>query len=248
EEIARMVRYHGRPAFLLDRGEPAHEVVRMSWYVSNRLLHLFALADTRGRTTAETTRPEENVHLWKMISEEQGCFDQPYPFANDHARFSFFRQREPNLHYVPHEDYSCTAVVTSGLPGSGKDRWLSQYQPTMPVVSLDDVREELGVDPTENQGQVIQAARQQCREFLRSKTSFAFNATNIVRQARRQWVDLFTDYRARIEMVYVEPPLDVILSQNSARPRPVPESVIHRLVDKTDVPTWAECHGLTIVE
>lgn len=248
EEIARMVRYHGRPAFLLERGEPAHEVVRMSWYVSNKLLHLFAVADTRGRTTAETTRPEENVHLWKMLSEEQGCFDRPYPFSNDQARFLFFRQREPNLHYVPHEEYACTATVMAGLPGSGKDRWLSQHRSDTPVVSLDDVRDDLGIDPTENQGKVVQAAQERCRELLRSKTSFAFNATNVVRQTRTRWVDLFADYHARIELVYIEPPLDTILSQNAGRTDPVPEAVLRRLADKTDVPTWAECHKLVVTD
>src|SRR4051794_6423329 len=52
EEVARMVRFHGRPAFLLEKAEPGHEVASLSWVVRNHLLYLFALADTRGRTTA----------------------------------------------------------------------------------------------------------------------------------------------------------------------------------------------------
>ena len=106
EEIARLVRYHGRPAFLLERAEPTQEVIRLSWLVSNRLLYLFALADTRGRDTDAMTRPEENLHFWKLVSEETDCFSQPYPFATDHARFTFFRHSQPNLHYVPHEQFS----------------------------------------------------------------------------------------------------------------------------------------------
>ena len=58
EEIARLVRFHGRPAFLMQRSEPSHEVARMSWHVDNRLLYLFALADTRGRYTESMDRPE----------------------------------------------------------------------------------------------------------------------------------------------------------------------------------------------
>ena len=124
EEIARSVRFHGRPAFLLEKPDPSLEVVSLSWLVSNRLLYLFALADTRGRTTAEMGRPEENLHLWKLVAEENGCFDQPFPFANDHARFLFYRQQHPNLHYVPYESYRSTVTMMSGLPGSGKDSWL----------------------------------------------------------------------------------------------------------------------------
>ncbi|MEQ1903183.1 MAG: HD domain-containing protein, partial [Pirellulaceae bacterium] len=55
ETIARLVRYHGRPAFLLERKEPKLEVVRLSWLVNNRLLYLFALADNRGRDSDSRT-------------------------------------------------------------------------------------------------------------------------------------------------------------------------------------------------
>ena len=189
EEIARMTRFHGRPAFLLERDEPAHEVVRLSWLVSNKLLYLFAMADTRGRTTAETSRPEENLHFWKMVAEENDCYTKPYEFANCHARFLFYRQEQPDLYYIPHEDYSCTVTVLAGLPGSGKDRWLGSNRPDGPVVSLDNIRREMKVTPTDNQGKVVQVGREQCREMLRSCTSFAFNATNIVRQTRQRWVD-----------------------------------------------------------
>lgn len=244
EEIARLVRYHGRPAFLTERDEPSHEVVRLSWLVSNRLLYLFALADTRGRDTDSMTRPEENLHYWKLVAEESDCYDQPYPFANDHARFQFFRQREPNLHYVPHEDFACTVTLLTGLPGSGKDTWLRRYNSELPVVSLDDVRQELDVDPTDNQGEVVQLARERCRKFLRAGTSFAFNATNILKLTRGRWIDLFADYNARVELMYVEPPFDRLLQQNKSRSNPVPEQVIRKLAAKCEPPTWIEGHGL----
>lgn len=248
EEIARLVRYHGRPAFLLEREEPTHEVVRLSWLVNNRLLYLFALADTRGRDTDSMTRPEENLHFWKLMAEEADCWQQPFPFANDQARFQLFRQREPNLHYVPHEEFSCHVTVMSGLPGSGKDSWLARNQPDLPVLSLDDIRGELDVEPTDNQGQVAQLARERCRELLRAGTSFAFNATNTMKQTRGRWLDLFADYNARIEIVYIEPPLAVILDQNKRRNRSVPESVIRELAKKCEPPTWTEAHGLHIIE
>ena len=110
---ARLVRFHGRPAFLLERPEPSHEVISLSWLVSNRLLYLFALADTRGRTTAEMGRPEEDVHLWRLVAEENGCLDRPYPFANDHARFQFYRQEPPNPNVIPHSPDG--SMVSSGL-------------------------------------------------------------------------------------------------------------------------------------
>jgi predicted kinase len=247
EEIARLVRYHGRPAFLLERSEPSHEVIRLSWFVSNRLLYLFALADTRGRDTDSMTRPEENLHFWKHMSEEHGCYRQSYPFANDHARFLFFRQAEPNLHYVPHEDFACTITMMSGLPGSGKDTWLSRHRNGLPIVSLDDIRGELAVDPTDNQGEVVQFARERCREYLRAGTDFAFNATNLLKVTRQRWIDLFANYRAQIELVYVEPHFQCLLRQNKSRAKSVPEDIIRKLAERCEPPTYTECHRLELV-
>ncbi len=248
EEIARMVRFHGRPAFLLEKANPAHEVVSLSWLVNNELLFLFATADTRGRTTVEMGRPEENLHFWKMESEENNCFNQPYPFPNAHARFLYYRQKEPDLYYVPHEQYSCTVTMLSGLPGSGKDTWLSKNSHNNPVISLDEIRRELQIDAMANQGEVIQLARERCREYLRENISFAFNATNITRQTRQRWISLFADYDAHIEIVYVEPAFDNILLQNRQREQTVPERVIHKLAEKCEPPTWTEAHRLVLSE
>lgn len=246
EAICALVTYHGRPPFLLEKSNPETEVIRMSWLVSNRLLYLFTLADTRGRDSKEMTRPEENLHLWKLVSEEQACFEKPFSFANDHARFLFFRQQLSYPQYAPHEDFRCTMTLMSGLPGAGKDTWLSRQRADLPVVSLDEIRGELDVAATDDQGTVVQTAREQCREYLRAGLSFAFNATNISSQLRKRWIELASDYNARIEIVYVEPPVATIMAQNRRRTNPVPEKVIFGLLDRLEPPTIAECHGLTL--
>jgi len=95
---------------------------------------------------------------------------------------------------------------------------------------------------------VAQQAKERCRELLRARTLFAFSATNIMRQTRGRWIDLFADYGARIELIYVEPPLEVILEQNKRRNRNVPERVIRELAEKIEPPTWTEGRGLTLVD
>ncbi len=127
----------------------------------------------------------------------------------------------------------------------GKDTWLAKHRPAIPVVALDAIREALDIQATDNQGEVIQTAREQCREHLRVGQNFAFNGTNITRQMRKRWIDLFTDYGARIEIVCIEPPVTTILAQNKRRTAPVPEKVILRLLEKLEVPTVTECHSLT---
>lgn len=245
EHIVNLVRYHGRPPYLLESSNPEMGIVRLSWLLSNRLLYLFALADTRGRRTREMSRAEDTLHLWRETALEWGCYTQRYSFVNDEARFLFFREELSSLQYVPHHSYRCTVTMMSGVPGVGKDAWLSRERPNLPMVSLDEVREELDISATDNQGEVIQTAKEQCREHLRRRSDFAFNATNITSQVRRRWIDLFASYDARIEIIYLEPPMGTILRQNKERPSSVPESVLHRLVRKLEVPTWAEAHSLT---
>jgi predicted kinase len=247
EEICALVRYHGRPPYLLEKVDPAQEIISLSWHVNHRLLFLFALADTRGRRTTEMSRPEENIQLWKMVAEENDCFEKPYAFVNDQARFLYYRDALSSLHYTPHEDYRCTVTMMSGLPGSGKDSWLACHRAELPVVSLDDIRATLEVDATENQGEVIQLARESCRDHLRARRDFAFNATNTMRQTRKRWIDLFADYGARIQLIYVEPALPAVFQQNERRARPVPRQVIERLIEKLEPPTATEAHEIVLV-
>lgn len=248
EAIAALVRYHGRPPYLLEKVDPAHEVIHLSWLVNHRLLYLFALADTRGRCTLDHARAEDTLHLWKLAAEENGCFESGYAFANDHARFLFYREQLSSLFYTPREEYRCTVTMMSGLPGAGKDTWLARHRPNLPMVSLDELREEFDVEPTDPQGEVIQAARENCREHLRARRDFAFNATNIVRSTRKRWIDLFADYQARVEIIYLEPPLEVVHEQNKRRNKAVPAKVIDHLVAKLDPPTIAEAHEVQLVD
>lgn len=247
EAVANLVRYHGRPPYLLAKADPAGELIRLSWLLDNHLLYLFALADHRGRDAAEDTRSEDALHLWRVAAEENGCFDRPFAFANDHARFLFYRGALSSLHYTPREEYRCCVTVMAGLPGAGKDTWLKANRPDLPVVSLDDIRGDLDVAPTDDQGRVLQAAREQCRVHLRAGRDFAFNATNTMAQTRAKWVDLFAEYGARVEVVYLEPPPEVNRRQNRDRAGRVPQAVIDKLRAKLEPPTWAEAHGVRLV-
>ena len=148
----------GDRRILLEKSDPAHEVISLSWLVNHRLLYLFALADTRGRRTREMSRPEENIHLWKMVAEENGCFDRPYAFANDHARFSVLPRGtlEPALHATRGLPLHRHADV--GLAGLGKDTWLARHRPEPAGGFARRPPRPISTStPPTNQGEVIQA-------------------------------------------------------------------------------------------
>jgi len=132
----------------------------------------------------------------------------------------------------------------SGLPGTGKDTWIAKHESGVPVVSLDRIRSSENIDPKKNQGRVVRAAREQCREYLRAETDFIINATNTMRQTRKQWIDLCLSYNAHVTIVYLEPSLETILDQNRSRERSVPISVIDRLRGKLQPPNQLEAHAV----
>ena len=135
----------------------------------------------------------------------------------------------------------------SGLPGVGKDRWISTHYPTWSVISLDTIRTQLGIAPNKNQGPVIAAAKEQARQLLRDKQSFIWNATNVTRAMREQLINLFAAYNASIKIVYLDADYSVILKRNSERTSSVPEKIIDKLADKLELPDKTEAHDVEYV-
>ena len=175
------------------------------------------------------------------------CFDQPYPFANDKARFLWFRGALPNPAARPPEAYACEVTMMVGLPGTGKDHWCREHAAHLPMMSLDNIRKKLGVSWTDDQGRVLRGAEERFTAFLKAGESFVYNATNIDRAMRRKWVRLARMRGARIRMVYIEPPLDIIRRQNRARADIVDDAVIDQYIEKLEVPDATEAHEVVWV-
>ncbi|MBZ0232687.1 MAG: ATP-binding protein, partial [Deltaproteobacteria bacterium] len=147
-----------------------------------------------------------------------------------------------------YDDTVAEAVILSGLPAGGKSTWLAAH-PELAVVSLDDLRDELGVEHGDGQGAVIAAARDRAREHLRAARPFAWNATTLTRPFRRSLVDLCTSYRFRVRIVYCEVDAAEQRRRNRARPEDqrVPERAIDAMLARWTVPTPDEAHAVDYV-
>lgn len=242
EQIAALVRHHQVPYYLVNRPDAQRLAIEVSQTARCDRLALLAEADVRGRVCQDQQRLLDNVALFLEFCGEEHCLSIARTFASDHARFLYFRSGQRHPDAPAHEDFRAEVVVLSGLPGAGKDTWVRKHLPDWPVVSLDDVRSEMDVDPTDEQGQVINRAREQARAYLRAGQSFVWNATNLSRQLRGQCLGLFADYHARIRIVYVEASEERLLRQNRQRPAPVPQAVLERLLDRWEVPDCTEAH------
>ncbi len=243
ERIARLVRLHQVPFFLIEQDQAIKIAHRVSLSVRADLLALVAEADARGRRCAEQkdqTRMTDNVELFRELCREQHCYDRPREFASGLTRFEYFRKPDRDPNYEAYDDTRCEVIVMCGLPATGKDTWIANNANDLPVVSLDAVRAEIGVDPKDNQARVIDHARELARQHLRKGEGFVWNATNLVRDHRNAIVDLCTDYKARVRLVYLDAAEPVLRSRNSAREKPVPSSALNRMVDRWTVPDAAE--------
>ena len=248
EQIAKLVRMHGLPLWAIQRTDPAREVIGASLVLNTKLLAMLAKADILGRVCNDADELLLRIDLFEELCRENGCWGKPYPFSSDYARYWYLNKPGSPPEYEPFDDLENEVIMLSALPGSGKDRYLSRHL-QLPVLSLDDIRREHKIDPTDKKGngRVIQLGLEKARDYLRAKTPFVFNATNITRDMRQKWIALFTDYRARVTITYLEVPYKQLLTQNRNRSHPVPESVLEKLIAKLDIPGPKEAHEINYI-
>lgn len=240
EQICALIEHHQAPFHLINHDDAQRRAFRISQTTHCALLALLARADALGRICSDQDELLGNISLFEELCREYGCLESPRAFPSAHSRFEYFRLESRSSDYLAHEDFTCRVTVISGLPGAGKDTWISEHMPGVPVVSLDALRIELEEEATGSQGRVVQAARERAREFLRRHEDFVWNATNLSRDLRAQLIDLVTAYRAQVRIVYVEASPDALFRQNRDRSNPVPAAAIERMLDRWQVPSPIE--------
>lgn len=241
EQVCGMIRYHQSPFHWIERPDAPRLAHRISQSARCDLLTVLATADAQGRVCQDQSDLLTRVGLFRELCDEEACLRAPRGFASDLSRFEYFRTPGRDPLYEVHDETRCEVVLMCGLPGSGKDTWIRRHLPDWPVISLDDIREDIGAAPSGNQGAVIQEARERARVLLRQGNGFVWNATNLSREIRGPLVDLFTAYRARTRIVYVEVPSDRFFAQNRVREgRQVPAAAILRMMERWEVPDLSE--------
>lgn len=244
ETIAALVRCHGLPLWIMEKKDPVKSLLETSLRVDMQLLCLLAKADALGRICHDQNDLLYRIELFQAFCMEQECWHSPRTFATNLARFTYFNKLDSSPDYNPFDNTRSEVILMSGLPGMGKDRYIQLKYPTLPVVSLDEIRRKhrLKPDDASATGWAVQEAKEQAKSYLRKGEPFIWNATNITRQMRAQWIDLFVSYKARVKIVYVEVPYKDWLKQNREREYPVPGLVLQRLLQKLEVPQLQEAN------
>lgn len=242
EQISALVRHHLVPLYLAERENPRRLAIEVSQTARCDHLSLLSEADARGRICPDPQKLLDNIGQFSSICHEVGCGDRPYPFESDEQRFSFFHHQTDDVIAAAESNFACEAILMSGLPAAGKDYWIQHHLKGMPVISLDEIRIQLGLAPNVAQGEVLNRARDLARRYLGEGQSFVWNATNLTRQLRAECIRVFAEHRARIRIVYREVSSDRLFYQNRRRRNRVPASVIERLLDRWETPDRTEAH------
>lgn len=259
EMIARIIGVHQVPFFLMkeDKSNPkwreeslfrmrklSHDV-RMDW------LGLMAQADALGRyTQPEHVREEtlDNVSYYQIQCETEGISSEPYPAADEASWVRYLdvkgEQCDPRFP-VPNMATGSRVYMMCGLPGMGKDDWISKHAKGLPVVSLDVTREQLGITAKDNQGEVGHIVHDEAKVLLRQKKPFVWNATNFTPSMREKVLGTLRKYGAFVTIVYVETSDEKKWrQQNRKREASVPDKALDSMLFKWEPPMENEAHAV----
>lgn len=244
ETVAKLIRYHGLPVWFWTKSRPEFDLLKAAESIPLRLLYLLSKADVQGRVVKDPGEMGENVELFAEYAKECGVWEKPFAFANDFTRYQYFHKEDLWHRAQLYDDTEFDVILMSGIPLAGKDTWIEKNGMGMPVISLDEIREELGVSPGKGSGRVVQEATERARNYLRRKEPFIWNATNIIQETRQKLVELFAGYGARVHIQYLEAPYQELLARNRKRARYIPEPVLEDMVRKLEIPAPWEAYGV----
>jgi len=246
-ELLNLILLHGKPLWVIEKENPEREVIKLSLQCRLELLYNFAKCDVLGRIAEDKNELLEKLEYFKEIALDLDCFDKPYKFNSNLMKYNYIVKKSHHYTDVCFDDTRSKVYMLCGLPGSGKDYYIKNNYSHLPVISLDIIRDELGIKPTDEQGLVIQTAKERVKSYMRVGKDFVWNGTNVTRNLREGLISMFNDYNSYITIVFLNVDIDKVLEQNKNRDRNVPENVIHKLYNKMEIPTELECHELVIV-
>ncbi len=203
-----------------------------------------------GRICGDPNDMLYKLELFKEFCLENNIYDQPKKFSSAYDRFYYFNVNDSYPDTELYHQYTYDIYMMCGLPASGKDSYIQgRWGEELPIISLDDIREELDIAPTENQGRVIQLAREKSKEYCRKKQSFIWNATNITKNMRSQLIQTWLPYHPKINIVFLFKNINDALRDNTGREKEykIANSKILAMHEKVQFPTVLECHTLETI-
>jgi predicted kinase len=276
ETLLGLVGYHIEPKFLVVRDRRAGAYRRLCRVADPELLYWLELADMRGRRCTDQAEQIEYIEMFRLFAKEYGSWqrfgaflplwrstlmhelnDFP-PNTVDLVLANGLRDFEEENIFTPEEaiakshgyrDAHPEVVITVGLSGSGKSTWVAKHLKDHQLISLDEIREEIGrnrSDQSQN-AKVVDVGRQRLRQHLREKKRVVWDATSLRRDYRSSVANLAFDYGALVTLIVFHRSVEACIEQNSQRTEEVPGSVITQQLKSIQWPELTEAHRVVVV-
>ena len=249
ETVCNLIRYHSFPPHAIDDPDGKRKLLAIAANGQNcsmftiELLCVLCEADALGRVCQEEQdriHMAEQVQLCREFAKENSCYTGPFQFPSLHTQYSYLARKDIAPEVELYDDTWGEVILMSGLPGTGKDTWIKEHYPDLPMISLDEIRKEMKISPTDNQSKVIEIAKERARELLRKQQSFIWNATNLSPMVRKKQVKMFTQYHASTRIIYLETDWEEQLRRNAGRFDTVPEQAICDMMEELVLPEGQE--------
>lgn len=245
ENVCALVRLHGLPIWGLEKADPVRSAILAGWRVRNELTYILAKADVQGRICDTKDELMYRLELYREICLENDCFYTAREWYNEHSRFRYFWSEETYPSEI-FDDTTHEIVMMCGIAGSGKDTEIRRHYAHLPLISLDNIRQELKIKPDDKsgQGKVAQVAYERAKEFCRRQQSFVWNSTNLTTEMRARLIGALRVYDPRFTIVYVEASQSDIFQRRRAD---IKVAVLQRMVQQLEVPLVGEAHAVRYV-
>ena len=254
ERICNIISTHQVPFFAFSaNGKKSNKPDRTPEFIAHSLSYQLVLkellavakADMLGRSYIKKQDSMDDISLFEEVCKEQKCYENPKDFPDLNTKMEYFRNNgQISPDYPFYKETGSRVIILSGLPASGKNSWIANNYPDMPVVSFDDAKEELGLSHGDNPGRAVHLVTDTAKAFLREHQDFIFNATHLSSQMRKKTLDLLFNYNAHVTIVYLEAGEKEIKQRNSARDSSLTNKKIDEMLFKWEVPTKMESHEI----
>lgn len=246
ESVCALVKYHSFPPYAIKEEDAERRLLQIASVgelaplFSVKRLCILERADALGRIAKDTDECLGRVEYCELLADELGCLEAPYAFPSAYSKRAYFKGKTSWRDQLLFDDSFGEVILACGLPGTGKDTWIKENYPDLPMISLDEIRKELSIPPTKDQSEVVALARERAKEYLRKKQPFVWNATNITADVRGKQIALFERYSASVKTVFLETDWEEELRRNENRRAVVPRKTIEKMLSKTTLPEPTE--------
>ena len=250
-EIMGLVRHHHDPKFLIIKDRPHRSYWKLARGASARMLHALEMADMRGRTCEDRDEQIDFIELFAVGAKEAGTWERELPQrafiakARDllvasglsDARVEralieglwaleageIFTPEEAMARSYALEERFSHVVMTMGPSGCGKSTWVKEHLPDHGVIALDELREELTGEASDQSKnlEIAHLARERLKEHLRREEDVVWDATNLRREFRAPITGIARDYKAHVTLVIFHMRPEIFFERNRGRSKKI---------------------------